>query len=247
MGLLSTTARFQLLDTGFWLTTFEKNNVYDNFAKVLKTSTEKQTIKEGGNIGDAAFLTNLLTPENLKDITEKNLSNALTFLNGKSEELIVYIPVSKIPKDLLPKTIKPISEQMTAEELLKEFNIMGVKSAQIKNLSSIGSWTTYFWLTNFGLIVLVIFLLIRLVNNGSRFVAPGLVFILSGILTLAVVLFGFVVRGSMLTDWVKSSEPSQIILATFAPYIFWGVLRVWLFAGIGLLASGVLLLFLKKR
>ena len=235
------------MSTRFWLATFEKNNVYDNLAGVLKTGVEKRTVEKGGNRGDAAFLTNLATASNLKDVTEKNLTNILSFLNGESKELNVYIPINKIPKGLLPKNIKPISETMTIEELLKQFNIMGIQNAQIKNLASVGSWSTYFWVLNMALIGLIVFLLIRLTDHRSKFIASGAAFILSGILVFALSAFGYAVRGSMLTDWVKGSEPTQVLLAPFAPYILGEVLKMWFFAGIALLTSGGVLLVLRKK
>lgn len=84
ISVVSYTLKFQLLDYNFWQSTFQKNNVYQNLASESKGSFESQINSEGGNKNDIQVLTDLITPDNTKDVVDKNLQNFLSFANGLS-------------------------------------------------------------------------------------------------------------------------------------------------------------------
>lgn len=247
LSVFSATVRFQFLKPNFWLTSFEKNNVYTGLALTLQNATENQIETEGGSRTEVKVLTGLITPENLKETIEKNLTNILNFANGKSGELVFYIPIQKIPKSLLPNNIGLLSEEMTAETLLQKFNVQGINKSQIETLKRVGMQSNYFFILNISVAILILIVLAVLVAKGGKFVAPAMALLPSGIITLLIVGLGYVIRMSMTTDWVKSSEPSQNILSTFAPYILQEVLHLWLYIGIGAIIIGIVLLFIKKR
>ncbi len=236
VGILAISVKFQVLQPDFWQTTFRANDVYTKLAVALKNTAETQTVKEGGSLQEARVLTNLITSSNLQDFIEKNLENILDFANGKVKEAIVYIPINKLPGGLLPKNLGKISENMPLATLLAEFNVHGIQKAQIDSLSQVGLWSTRFLIADLVLIGLILAGLIFLVDEGNRFVAPGIAFLISGLLILAVSLF----------VWVKGSEPSQVLLSTFAPYVLGKILRLWMWAGVTAVILGLILLFVKK-
>lgn len=246
LGVLSSTVKFQLLNSDFWLSTFEKNNVYSRIAEEIKTSAEMQVEKKGGSLKDAKVLTDLITPTNLKDIISKNLTYTFDYMNGKANDFNAYIPVSKLPRDLLPVTVAGRSDTVPVETLLSEYNIRGVNKNQIWLLGNTGVWLTRLFVVDWIIVIILLLSLFFLTAPGKKFWNLGVTFVLSGLLLLGS--FGFleVIRSSMLTDWPKSSEPSQHILGTFLPFLLQNILIVWLGTGIFLVICGIVLFFVKK-
>lgn len=247
LAILTITVKFQLLRPDFWQTTFRANDVYTKLSVAFKNIAETQTVKEGGSLSDARVLTNLITPANLQDFLEKNFKSILDFVNGKVKEAAIYIPIRILPSGFIPKNFGKISENTPLTVLLSEFNVQGIQKAQIDALSHVGLWSTYLLTLDVAIVALISLGLFLLVEKGKRFVAPGLAFILAGFITLAVTLLGFVIRGSMLSDWVKSKEPVQIILSPFAPYVLGEILKVWLYIGSFAILIGIVLLFLRRK
>jgi len=247
IGVVLSSIRFQLLSPSFWETTFRSNNIYTNLSAAIKTTAEQKTVKDGGSLKEVKVLTNLITPANLQYFLEKNIKNILDFANGKAKEAVVYIPIKILPRGLLPTNFGKITENTPLTTLLTEFHVQGVQPAQIQSISKFGQTVSYLLALDVALFVLVLIGLILLADSGKHFVAPGVGLIIGGVAALAFSLLGFVIRTSMLTDWVKSTEPSQIILAPFAPYLLAEIIKIWTTAGaLAVLAGGVLIFFKKK-
>lgn len=247
VGLLLMTVKFQLLNSNFWLTSLERNNVYDRVALVIKTSAESQVAKEGGSVQDAKILTNLITPDNTKDIISKNLISVLNFTNGKTTNLDVYIPISKLPKHLLPASIADKPDVIPIETILSEYNIRGVSKNQIWILGMIGTWVTRILIVDWVIVAIFLASLFFLTQSGKKFWNIGATLILSGIIVVAGYVFLEIVRGSMINDWPKGNEPSQHILGTFLPFVLGDFLKLWIIAGIFLVVCGIALFFVRRR
>lgn len=244
--ILIATIKLQLLDSSFWKETLKNNNVYTNLSVILKTRIDTQTEKGGGKKSDLAVLTDIITPDIVEDFISRNLDNFLGFANGKRKELLVYLPINKIPKELAPTSIGLSAEELPLTALLSKFNITIGEDLPISQIAYTGMAANYLLVGLSALSLLCLFLLFVLTDKEKKFVTPSIALTLSGLLLLATVLFGYIIRESMLTDWVKGTEPSQIILATFAPYILEEILRIWAIVGVTLLIIGIILSFLKK-
>lgn len=246
LGILAGSIRFQLLNSNFWLTTFEKNNIYSRVASEIKKSAEDQVEKEGGSVRDAKVLTDLITQENLKDIISKNLTYSLNYMNAKTPQFNVYIPVSKLPRDLLTANISGKVDTISLETLLSDYNVKGIDKNRIWLLGTVGMWATRLLIVDWVIILMISFSLYFLTVPGKKLLNLGIGFILTGVLLLGA--FGFleVIRGSMITEWPKGNEASQHILGTFLPYILRGITIVWLVIGVLLLLGGIALFFVKK-
>lgn len=234
--ILIATIKFQILDGGFWKTTLKNNNVYTNLSVVLKTAAENQTEKGGGKKNDIGLLTDIVTPKILEDFISRNFDNIFGFANNKKKELLIYIP----------KVVNFNSEELPLVAFLSKFHMAVGQDLPISQIGYVGIATTYSFILLFTLSLLCFFLLFILTESGKKFIAPGLAFIFSGVILLATTVFGYVIRMSMLTDWIKGKEPSQILLSTFAPYILQEILKVWTIVGISLLILGIILVFIKK-
>jgi hypothetical protein len=244
--LIAVTFRFQFLVPTFWENTFSTSNTYSNLAVSINKNLVAQTISEGGSRSDVNILTDLITPENLKDVINKNIVNVLSFANGSAKEITVYVPINKIPKSLLTKNFGSISDQMSLTTLLKEFNVSGITPAEIQMVSRLGVIAWAFLITFTTLSVLVLYCLYLLVDQTKRLIAPGVALILAGVAGMVTYLLGTVIRINWTKDLAGSTNTGDSIIGTVAPPVIGAVVRVWLIYAITLIILGIVLFFIKK-
>ncbi len=244
--ILSVNVRFQLLNPIFWEKTLTSNNVYSELASSITGNLENRMEAEGIPSSEGTMITDLITPENLQELATKNIENILTFANGKATDLIVFIPINRIPKSSLPTSLGKFSEEMKLTDLLTTFNVPDVTDSQIKNISQVGKSSFISFSVLLSLLLLDILGLYFLTTLGKRMVAPALAFLLAG--TVSVVLFhlGTVIKSSLIGDYLASSNLGDVIIGTVASPFVVEILKVWRGFGIGAILLGILLLFVKR-
>ncbi len=245
VAMLSATVKFGLLNDSFWKTSFAKNNVYAALSEALKNSLTNQVGKEGGNKTDVSILTDLITEDNTKDFVNNNLTNFIDYLNGKSQELIVYIPLNRAPKGLLPKNIAALNNELTIKQLAEKFNVTGLDHLSLQNLSTIGVVVSYTFIGSLVLLAILIIFLIWIVESGKRFTAVGLAIILCGLLTL--ILAQFVAYLIVyISQNFAGADIARIIVAVSAPPLLAEMVNWWTYLGVVLIVAGALAVLVKK-
>ncbi len=246
IGLFAASLKFQLLDYSFWQTTFVKHNVYQNLADAGKSAFESQIVSEGGNKNDVKVLTDLITTDNTKDFVNRNLQNLLSFANGKSLQINVYLPIDKVPKTLLPKNISGVKSDMTLTELLTKFNFQDWQNLPLQNLSQLGMSAAVFFACAVAFLLLASVLLILLTENGKRFIGLGIALVLSGSLTLLLVQIGSGLQTAVSADLLTKSSVASVLAGTLVPPVLAEIVSVWQILGIILLVAGIGLFFIRK-
>ncbi len=246
VGIVLATIRFQFLEPTFWENSFDKHNVYNDLSAVVKKTVEAQITHDGGRVSDAKVLTDIITPGNLRDFITKNLVNVLGYVDGLYPKLNFYIPVSKIPKGLLPKNIAYQSEEVPVSTLLTEFNVNFISASQIQSFSLFGKVLTYLVILIFALVGLFLLLLFILVDAGKRFTAPAAAFLITGILMLGLCQAGSQAVSALSLNLLQKTVTAEVIVGTIIPPLIQDIVRIWLFIGIILAAVGIILFFLKK-
>ncbi|HKB88255.1 MAG TPA: hypothetical protein VKC53_01260 [Patescibacteria group bacterium] len=244
--LLSGTFKFQLLNYNFWQNAFQKHNTYQSLATASKSSFESQIGKEGGNKNDVKILTDLITPENTKDVLDKNLKNVLSFANGTSSQINVYVPVDKIPKNLLPKTLNGLKTDMPLQELLTKFNFQDYQNIPLKEISQFGKVSSNGFIAASLLLIFILFLLFLLIKKGERLISLGIAFILSGSLTFFVMEVAIGIQKSILSGLPGSTSVVSVFVSIIAPAVISEVVIYWQILGFALLILGVVLFFVRK-
>lgn len=246
VGLVSTAFKFQLLDYNFWQGTFRKYDVYQNLAVVSKDSFESQIAKEGGNKNDIKILTDLISEENAKDIVDRNLWNLLSFANGKSSQINIYLPVDKVPKSLLPKNISSMKSEMSLPDLLTKFNFRDWQNLPWQELSYLGKTINYFFVGTISLLFLILILLILLVKKGSRFTGLGIAFVLSGGFSFLLVNIASNISKVLSSGLTSKSSIASVIAGIVIPPVVTEVIYLWQILATVLFAVGAVLFFIKK-
>jgi hypothetical protein len=216
-------------------------------SKSINTNLESGAVAEGGEVGDVEIFTDLITPENIKDLIDRNIINTLAYANRKANQIIVYIPVSKIPNSLLSNNLDKVTEQISLPDLLKEFNVSGITQEMIERVSYFGIWAWMLFVSTVIISVLLIFLMYLLTSAGKRLLVPGIALVLSGATTLAVVFLG----KAILSAWINGISDSQnlgsSIIKIIIPPIIFEVLVTWSIYAVMALIFGVILFFIKKQ
>jgi hypothetical protein len=238
--------RFQFLLPSFWQNTFNANGTYSKLSVSISKNLISQTVASGGNAGDVKILTDLISADNLKDIIDRNINNFLQYANGKAAEIIVYLPVSKIPAALLSENFGNVSEQMSLTDFLKEFNISGISAAQIQFVSYLGIGSWIFLIVSTLLTVLLLYILYRSEEPGVRLIAPGTALVISGVIALLAGSIGTIVRTSWSEQLAGSSNIGDSFLGIIVPPVIQGVLGVWFSFAIAAVILGVILFFMKR-
>jgi hypothetical protein len=246
IGVTAITAKYQLLVPSFWQNTFDKNNVYAGITETVKKSIVEETVRGGGKASEITQITDLVTPLNVRDFINRNLENVLNYTNGKTTDLLVYIPVGRAPKGFLPKDFENLPETMPLNALLTRLNIMGVTQEQIQYISFVGISLNYLLILDAALLVLFLIFLFLLTPSGSRFLGPGIALILSGFATLSTYFSEAKLRVQIIKDFAQSEVTSQSLIGIVVPPVMQEVFRLWLFIGVGALLAGIALTFLRR-
>lgn len=233
--------KFQLLNSNFWTTTFEKNNVYQNLENIIPKVMDSQAKTDGGELDiDTKVLTSILNKENLKIFFEKNIKFTLDYLNGAGSEWVIFIPREVLPKNLLPNFLME-SDEIPAKTLLSFFSRGRGDPFEIPYQVPLTGRSVLLLLSVWIIILISLSLLLHRLRilNVSLFASGFTALLLSG----AVILFSKVIE----VEWFKEGEPSQLILGTIGPPIARGVVEVWLIIGATAIISSFVLGYLQKN
>lgn len=176
--IFSSIIKFQLLETKFWDSSYQKQNTYLSLANEAKLRI--------GNKSDARVLTDLVTESNVKDFVTKNIDNFLNYFKGESREILVYIPINKLPKNLAPKSLALNSEEMPLLILLSKFNIQIPSNIPISQFSLIGKSIDYLLILTVVVILILLIFFYLITETEKRFISVSL-----SLLIVAICVFVF--------------------------------------------------------
>lgn len=244
--LTSVTVKFQLLDFNFWQKTFDKHDIYQNLSTAVKNSLEFQIGKQGAKISDIGIITDLITPTNTKEFVDKNLQNVLSYANGDSKQINVYLPVDKLPANMLTKSLLGINQQMTLQELLSKFSFQNYQDLNLQNITHLGLYAFDAFLVAALLLLIIFVYLIVLTDHGKRFTSLSASFLVSGalILILSKILDSLSIEIS--TNLLATTSVLKVVVGTIAPGVTKEITSIWQMIGIILMILSVGLFFLRK-
>lgn len=246
VALLAGTVKFQLLDYNFWKTSFEKQNVYQNIATGSRISLEAQIEDQGGRKSDARVFTDLITTENIKDFLDRNIRNTLSFMNGKSLELYVYIPLKIIPNGLLPQSLIGNQSELPLQDLLTKLNYQDVESLPVKNLSRAKYYATLVFACSILLLAVAIYLSVLLVEEGRRFTSLGVTMLLFGLSTFFASIIGGRLGGFPFANPTGVTSLAGVLVKNILPPLVDGFALSWLIVGVTFTVIGLVLFFVRK-
>jgi hypothetical protein len=244
--VMSATFKFQLLKTDFWENTFTANGTYSALSQAVINNLESSAIAGGGRKSDVAVFTDLATTDNLKDLIDRNIENFLGYVNGKSVEMNVYIPVNRIPKYLLPTGLGNTGGQISFQEFLKETGIASVSASQIQKIQIIPNIVNIAFFASIFLLAVILFAYFKLTGRGKRFGFAGSALILAGIITFTGAKLLVVLRNGLIQDLLHRTDLAGVITGTMTPPLITAISKVWIRDAIPAIIFGIILFFVKE-
>lgn len=247
--LATTSIKFQLLNPNFYINSFSQHNVYQETSDDIKTLI-KQNSKNEIQTQNSELNTylSLLSPENLQDFTQNNIKNIFKFLNKQTKELIVYLPLDKIPASVLPFGFLLKGNEVPLSTLLAYFGRPGatIDPILLQRAQLITTASLLLWILSLALLCLIIFTQIRITSKGKRLVSPGLSLFLSGLISIGVVGIVSLMKVDILKQWSTSTEPSQILFGPIVSALVSSITNLWLYIGAATITVGAILFFVKR-
>ena len=246
--MLSVNIKFQFLSSGFWIKSFESGNVYSKVSSIVEDRLIERVEAEGGMKSDIKVLSDLISPQSLKTVFERNIESILLYANGKTPEMSVFVPLAL--SDALEGrdyyNLDNFSEKMTFAEFLEKFNIDSVKSSDIEVVSKFGTQSTILIITSFGILVLVFVLMYLATNSGKRFIAPAIALSLSGLVILGASFGTDYMNRMLVRDLTDSANMGASLVAAFAPPVIQNLMDIWIWFGASALILGIAAFFVRK-
>jgi hypothetical protein len=245
LAVLLGTVKYKFLNINSWKTMYAKYDVYQSIATVLKNNLEDKITSSGGNVSDVKVIIDLITPGNLKDFIDKNTVNVLDYVNGRVSEWIVYVPIDKVPKNLLPENLLGIQDNMPIDVLMAKFDV-GPANFNYKQISQIGRSVNLLFFGSLFILIVITGFLIFLTEPGKRFSVFGTVYLISGLLTLAFYRLGIFANSGVVTGLSQTTTVGDMVTRILVPPMIQEAFRIWFDIGIAASVLGILFLFIKR-
>jgi hypothetical protein len=246
---LSINVRFQFLSPVFWTSTFEKGTVYSRISESMKSRLIQNVVAEGGKESDVASLSNLISANGLKVFAEENITSILAYANGKSPEVIVYVPAAT--KDFsevsTQGSLQDLLQKMPLSDFLKDFNISGINPSDLILISKFGMFSWLLFAVSLVLLFLLLLAAYGVTDSGKRLVTPGIVLLLPGLLVLAASFAADFASDVLNINFAASSNIGASLVAIIAPPVIRGMAIFWLWFGALSVLLGISLFFIKKQ
>lgn len=246
--LVSVTAKFQLMDTNFWIGTFNESRVYEKVGPTLAKEAQKSFLEAGVNKAEAAVVSAFFSTTSLQSFTEKNIVLILDYVNARSNNLVVYFPVKQVPKDIR-ESLGLTSDQIEVKKLISTFGSQGSPFGDeiFIQLRTLGSYMTISFVVSLISLIIHLPMLYKLETPEKRLVTIGSSFVLSGILTLVLIVYANVQLGNVAKDLtLPGKEGGQIILGTLIPPLTLSISKLWAILSVVTIIIGVLIFLIKK-
>jgi hypothetical protein len=216
--LLISTLRFEILNSSFVFSSFERGQVYQRLPKALAESLPNDPNLPEDEREDYSEIVSSIKPEGVKKVVEENLAQFIDFLNGKQKDINVSIS----SKDVAVLGGSDVKWSLSQHPEIQ--NSQGANMAY-----GVGNKLLLVWV----LLLLILLGLIKLV--GMRLLLVGGV--VSILLGLFLKLFLIVINSAPM----GKAEPSQALLGLMVISILPDTSISWVTLGLILVISWIVL------
>lgn len=264
--LVLTTINILFLSPKFYISSLRKPGVYQNLEKGFKISARNSLKAQLSNqnvsydnltTGERqmvdAEIESIISPisvNNIQDFSEKNIARIIDYVNGKTKDLIIYLPIQKwgLAKeviDQLPDYLK--SENINIQNLAKDHPELNINVPQLQGFYNLGKKLKSYWLISLALVIFLLFLNLIIGGTKNKFIKTGKVITLSGVIAL---FFAWIIRIASNTfgqNIVARSEAADILAGTIMSTLLTNVFILWITFAIVLIITGLVLFNIKPR
>lgn len=232
--LILTTIYFQLLNDNYLFGVFEKYSVYEKIAPAIsKTIPNDPNLSDEERFTYSTILKNS-SPNIIKEAIETNLTQILNFIHGKSNDVIISLPIKEM--GLSPTDIKWSLSQNSTQELKNQMNIVHGIALKILIL----------WIIVFMLLI-SLYLLYGKIAKANILLGGNRLLITNGLWILITGSISKFSINQMVQNLPANAQPSQQIIVILASSLFSEIISGWSVIGFFLLISGIIIFVIDKK
>src|SRR4030042_3243934 len=257
---------FLFLNPNFYIKSLSKPGIYKNIEKGLKASA-RDTLKlqltgetieyDKLSVGERSAIDSQIekfiapvNENNIKDITENNVTLLLNYINGKNERLIIYLPLSKW--NLPGETLQKIPDYLKSDNLdilkIKEENPdLNINTDSIITLKGIGLRIRTLWIGALAITILLFLFHLALGDSKFRFVKTGRVITGGGIIILFLSWVIRIFQNTFGQNIASRSQASDILAGTILSALLENVVTLFLGCAIFLILFGFIMFNIKPK
>jgi hypothetical protein len=264
--MLASTVTFFLLNPKYYISAFNTPGVYTNIQNGLKTSARDslraQLANEQINYDELTIgqrqqidtqIETLLTPineENIRDFSEKNITNILNYINAKSDRLVIYLPLTSW--GLTDESLQQFPDyfKTTNIDLIKikeDHPEVNINTEQITNLYNLGGKIKSIWLISLALTIVLLLIHLVLGDRKFRFVRTGRLLTGGGIIILFLAWVIRIFQNTFGQNIAARSEANDILIGTIASALLTNVFKLWIAASLIIILIGLTMFNIKPK
>ncbi|MBI4097437.1 MAG: hypothetical protein HY426_00170 [Candidatus Levybacteria bacterium] len=232
--VITTSVNFQLLNSSYLFSVFERHQIYNELPKILSDSLlNDPKLSAEEKLGLSMIFKNI-PPAVVQSITQQNLTQVQSFIDGKSKDIVIFIPTKSLG---LAPSDQTWSLSQNAPPQLK---------SQLQVLNGLKTKIIIFWILLLTALIILFFVYLKLASNGKISGGKYLLIlngsVLAGLGITAKVLLLAIEQGPK-----NAREPSQAILALLASSLFSEIVYLWIIIGLILILSSGIIIAAEKR
>jgi hypothetical protein len=232
-----TSIKFQLLNESFVLGSFRNHNVYEKIPGFLESALEEQSEDlDEEELEGYSGIAKQFTPVVAQEIVETNIKEILSFMTGKSDEIIVFFPARKLGIQL----DKDMGDRIPLTTIAPNF-----PKKHLEYMSNVGKWVTIGWVMAITLCAVLLLLHYQL-GRKKKTKATAILLMFS---SLTIIIFGLIAHFFFIQithDLAESKEPSQRIISILSSSSLPDMINTWMVISVVFLSSGICLLALFR-
>lgn len=232
--VITTSVNFQLLNSSYLSSVFERHQVYDKLPKILSDSLiNDPKLSAEEKLGLSLIFRNI-PPQLVQEVIEQNLTQAQSFIDGKSKDIVISIPTKSLG---LAPTDQSWSLSKNANPELKK---------QLQVLQGLKTKIIIFWILLLTALIVLFFAYLKFASNG-KIIGGKYLLLTNGSLLAGVSVIAKLFLLAINKSPKNTREPSQAILALLASSLFSEIVYVWLAIGFLLILASGVIIFASKR
>lgn len=247
LELFFITFRFQILNKNFWITSMREGNVYQKIETEFTTYIEENFTKQGNAINEGKELSKAFKADSIQDFLEKNVEHIFAYVNDETPDIIVYIPLDRFPADLR-EHLQINSNEVSLDYLISTYGKSSTPIGEeaFTNLRTINRNLPIPMITVTISLIAIFAALVKLEENGSRFIGVWGTLTASGIITFVLIVLINQLANYLLGINSEGDIGGQLIAAVI-PSLSSQIAKLWGIVGIAAILSGIPFLALRKN
>ncbi len=252
--------KFFILNDSFYAYSFKRNDVYKNLSKGIKSAAKEFLIGQLSSSEDYSSLslgkrqeidkqveafTSFINEEAVNNFIGTNIVNILAYLNNKSDQIYLYLPIDDwdLPNNSfnqIPDYLKTTNVNIL--DILK--NSKQDTAANLQTLAQLKFFSKYTNLSIFSGIALQIFMIFiysLFSKKGTKYQSIGKLFSLLGVIILILSWIFFTAQKIFSEGLAFKTGWSEILAGTLVPIFAKPLVIVLTIYGLFILITGIIL------